>query len=82
MDKLTSTLGLTIPPSVLTRADEVIQQQKEPTHGPESPPHRRHRSGTGTKLYAVRDAQGRFKDIQTYKRAHGQDIKRRAKGEK
>ena len=41
-----------------------------------------HRSSTGTKLYAVRDAQGRFKDIQTYKRAHGQDIKRRAKDEK
>ena len=41
-----------------------------------------HRSSTGTKLYAVRDAEGRFKDIQTYKRAHGQDIKRRAKGEK
>jgi len=41
-----------------------------------------HRSSTGTKLYAVRDAQGRFKDIQTYKRAHGQDITRRAKGEK
>jgi hypothetical protein len=31
-----------------------------------------HRSTTGTKLYAVRDAQGRFKDIQTYKRAHRQ----------
>ena len=29
-----------------------------------------HRSSTGTKLYAVRDARGRFKDIQTYKRAH------------
>jgi uncharacterized protein YjhX (UPF0386 family) len=41
-----------------------------------------HRSSTGTKLYAGRDAKGRFKDIQTYKRAHGQDIKRRAKGEK
>ena len=41
-----------------------------------------HRSSTGTKLYAVRGAQGRFKDIQTYKREHGQDIKRRAKGEK
>jgi DNA-binding protein HU-beta len=39
-----------------------------------------HRSVSGTKLYAVRDAQGRFKDIQTYKRAHGQDIKRRSKG--
>ena len=41
-----------------------------------------HRSSTGTKLYAVRDAKGRFKDIQTYTRAHGQDIKRRATGEK
>jgi hypothetical protein len=40
-----------------------------------------HRSSTGTKLYAVRDAQGRFKDIQTYKRAHGADIKRGAKVE-
>ena len=41
-----------------------------------------HRSRSGTKLYAVRDAQGRFKDIQTYKRAHGQDIKRRSKDER
>ena len=41
-----------------------------------------HRSSRGTKLYAVRDKQGRFKDIQTYKRAHGQDIKRKAKKEK
>ena len=41
-----------------------------------------HRSVSGTKLYAVRDAKSRFKEIQTYKRAHGQDIKRRAKGEK
>jgi len=40
-----------------------------------------HRSSTDTKLYAVRDAQGRFKDIQTYKRAHGADLKRRAKPE-
>jgi len=41
-----------------------------------------HRSSTGTKLYAVREKQGRFKDIQTYKRAHGQDIRRKAKDEK
>jgi hypothetical protein len=41
-----------------------------------------HRSSKGTKLYAVRDAKGRFKDIQTYKRAHGQDIKRKSKKEK
>lgn len=40
-----------------------------------------HRSSKGKKLYAVRDAKGRIRDIQTYKRAHGSDIKRRAKGE-
>jgi hypothetical protein len=41
-----------------------------------------HRSSKGTKLYAVRDKKGRFKDIQTYKRAHGADIKRKSKSEK
>jgi uncharacterized protein YjhX (UPF0386 family) len=40
-----------------------------------------HRSSTGTKLYAVRDSKGRFKDIQTYKRAHGLDIKLGSKAE-
>ena len=41
-----------------------------------------HRSSTGTKLYAVRDKQGRFVDIQTYKRAHGADLKRTSKAER
>ena len=41
-----------------------------------------HRSSTGTKLYAVRDAKGRFKDIQTYKRAQSQDLRRRSKAER
>ena len=41
-----------------------------------------HRSVAGKKLYAVRDAKGRFKDIQTYERAHGSDIKRKSKAEK
>jgi hypothetical protein len=41
-----------------------------------------HRSAAGKKLYAVRDAKGRFKDIQTYERAHGADVKRRSKAEK
>lgn len=41
-----------------------------------------HRSSKGTKLYAVRDKQGRFKDIQTYKRAHSADLKRKSKKEK
>jgi len=40
-----------------------------------------HRSTSGTKLYAVRDSKGRFKDIQTYKRAHSQDLKRHSKAE-
>jgi len=41
-----------------------------------------HRSSKGTKLYAVRDKKGQFKDIQTYKKAHGQDIKRKSRKEK
>ena len=40
-----------------------------------------HRSTKGTKLYAVRDAEGQFMDIQTFKRAHGQDLKRASKAE-
>ena len=40
-----------------------------------------HRSSTGTKLYAVRRKDGTFSDIQTYKRAHGQDLKRKSKSE-
>jgi hypothetical protein len=39
------------------------------------------RSSKGTKLYAVRDKKGKFKDIQTYKRAHRADIKRKSKAE-
>jgi len=41
-----------------------------------------HRSSKGTKLYAVRDAKGKFKDIQTYKRAHSADLRKKAKTEK
>jgi hypothetical protein len=40
-----------------------------------------HRSVTGRKLYAVRDAKGRFMDIQTYERAHRADLRRKAKAE-
>ena len=40
-----------------------------------------HRSSAGKKLYAVRDASGRFKDIQTYERAHRADLKRKSKAE-
>ena len=40
-----------------------------------------HRSSKGTKLYAKRDSKGRFVDIQTYKRAHAMDMKRKSKVE-
>jgi hypothetical protein len=41
-----------------------------------------HRSVSGTKLYAVRDAKGRFLDIQSYKRAHGADLRKKSKKER
>lgn len=39
------------------------------------------RSSKGTKLYAVRDASGKFKDIQTYARAHAADLRSTSKAE-
>ena len=39
------------------------------------------RSSKGKKLYAVRDAEGRFKDIQTYERAHRADLAKKSKAE-
>jgi hypothetical protein len=39
-------------------------------------------SRSGTKLYAVRDEGGKFKDIQTYKRAHAADLRHKSKAEK
>ncbi|MFN7551855.1 MAG: hypothetical protein ACK5SH_09845 [Pseudomonadota bacterium] len=40
-----------------------------------------HRSTKGTKLYAVRAADGSFKDIQTFKRAHKADMAKTSKAE-
>jgi hypothetical protein len=40
-----------------------------------------HRSSRGKKLYAVRDSHGRFKDIQTYERAHRADLRKTSKAE-
>ena len=40
-----------------------------------------HRSTAGKKLYAVRDKTGKFKDIQTYERAHRADLARKSKAE-
>jgi hypothetical protein len=39
------------------------------------------RSRAKKKLYAKRTRKGEFEDIQTYKRAHGQDVKRVSKAE-
>jgi hypothetical protein len=39
------------------------------------------RSATGKKLYAVRDKAGKFKDIQTYERAHRADLAKTSKAE-
>lgn len=41
-----------------------------------------HRSKSGKKLYAKRSKKGRFTDIQSYKRAHGADVKRASVGER
>ena len=41
-----------------------------------------HRSTAGKKLYAVRDKQGKFKDIQTYERAHRADLARTSASER
>jgi hypothetical protein len=40
-----------------------------------------HRSRTGKKLYAVRDAKGRFVNIQTYERAQRMDLKKKSREE-
>lgn len=40
------------------------------------------RSSRGKKLYAVRDKSGRFKDIQTYERAHRADLRKKSAAEK
>ena len=39
------------------------------------------RSTKDKKLYAKRDTKGAFEDVQTFKRAQGQDIKRVSKAE-
>ena len=40
-----------------------------------------HRSTGGKKVYAERDKSGKFEDVQSYKRAHGSDVKRVSKAE-
>ena len=40
------------------------------------------RSKSGRKLYAKRSKTGQYSDIQSYKRAHGQDVKRSSAAER
>lgn len=40
-----------------------------------------HRSSAGKKLYAVRNADGSFNDIQTYERAHRADLAQTSEAE-
>jgi hypothetical protein len=40
------------------------------------------RSSKGKKLYAVRDAEGQFKDIQSFERAHSADLAKTSKAER
>lgn len=44
--------------------------------------HRNTVTTASKKLYGVGDAKGRFKDIQTYERANGQDVKRSSQAER
>jgi len=39
------------------------------------------RSSKGKKLYAVRDKEGKFEDIQTYERAHRADMAHKSQAE-
>jgi hypothetical protein len=41
-----------------------------------------HPSSTGTRLYAVRDSKGRFKDIKTCQRTQSADLRHKPKAEK
>jgi len=41
-----------------------------------------HRSGSGKKLYAERDTSRKFEDVQSYKRADGQEVKRSSSAER
>ena len=40
-----------------------------------------YRTKKGKKMYAVRGKDGRFIDIQSYKKAHSADIRKRSKAE-
>jgi hypothetical protein len=40
-----------------------------------------YRSKSGRKLYSVRDRSGKFIDVQTYRRAHSGDLRRKSRRE-
>jgi uncharacterized protein YjhX (UPF0386 family) len=61
--------------------DELTADGKMDAEGDMPAKRTTHRSASGKKLYAVRDKSGKFKDVQTYKRAQGSDVKRKSKSE-
>jgi hypothetical protein len=40
------------------------------------------RRSSSKKQYALRDSEGKFKDIRKYRKAHGQDTRRKSKSER
>src|SRR5512141_3244790 len=60
----------------------ILRRRSTPTGGTMATRRTTMRSRSGTKLYAVRDQTGKFKDIQTYKRAHAADLRHKSKAEK
>jgi hypothetical protein len=72
--ELTSVLGYDLPRAEARRGQflEVVMPTKKRTT---------HRSSSGKKLYAVRDAKGKFKDIQTHERSSRADQKKKSEEE-
>ena len=72
--------------SLVKRAKNSLDVSRQPIHPDQEPrimTTRRttYRSKAGKKLYAVRDTKGKFRDIQTYQRAHAADMRRTSKAE-
>lgn len=64
--------------------DDLVSQTRFTTEVPLAKKARRTtmRSSAGKKLYAVRNADGSFKDIQTFERAHRADLSKKSRAEK
>ena len=73
--------AVTNPPDMPNTRIAHFQHQQGGHHG-QGKTHHPSQQYRCTKLYAVRDSKGRFKDIQTYKRAHSADLRHKSKAEK